>query len=65
MQSADVALGKAARSRSTTSCSGIVLLLKAKNQLDFSTIVLLAERCEICLELRLDVVKGLEDRDGR
>ena len=60
----DVALGEALAEPFDDVRSGVILLLKAKNQLDFSTIVLLAERSEICLELWLGVIKRLENRDG-
>src|SRR6476619_5259326 len=60
----DVALREACAKAFDDEGSGVVLRLKTKNQLDFSTIVLPTERCEICLKLRLGVIKGLENGDS-
>ena len=61
----DFALGKPLPKPFDDLCCGIRRILKAEDQLNVSTIVLLAERCEIGLELGFDAVKRLENRDGR
>ena len=61
----DVALGKSPSKSFDDFCSGIRLILNAENELSLSAIVLLAEGCEIGLELGLHAVKWLKDRDGR